>query len=136
MQRLAGGETKMILEQGEFIDEIITKIRSGRMKRRTFLERALAIGLSSSAAVSLLEACGGTSNSTGGSGQTVNINYIQRETNGVFGGLVTKFNAQNNGIHITYNSNAPADTGQLLTFLTTMLRARSNSIDVFPMDIN
>ncbi|HLZ60841.1 MAG TPA: ABC transporter substrate-binding protein [Ktedonosporobacter sp.] len=125
----------MILEQGEFIDEIITKIRSGRMKRRTFLERALAIGLSSSAAVSLLEACGGTSNSTGGSGQTVNINYIQRETNGVFGGLVTKFNAQNNGIHITYNSNAPADTGQLLTILTTMLRARSNSIDVFPMDI-
>src|SRR5579859_8275834 len=135
MQRLAGGETKMILEQGEFIDEIITKIRSGRMKRRTFLERALAVGLSSSAAVSLLEACGGTSSSTGGNGQTVNINYIERDTNGVFAGLVSKFNAQNNGIHITYNSNAPADTGQLLTILTTMLRARSNSIDVFPMDI-
>jgi multiple sugar transport system substrate-binding protein len=105
------------------------------MTRRTFLERAVAVGLSSSAAVSLLEACGGSSNSTGGQGQTVNINYIEKDTNGVLAGLVNKFNAQNNGVHITYNSNAPSATDQLLTILTTMLRARSNSIDVFPMDI-
>lgn len=72
------GGFPMILEQGEVVDEIITKMRSGRMKRRTFLERALAVGLTSSAAISLLEACGGTSNSTGGNGQTVNINYLQR----------------------------------------------------------
>jgi len=125
----------MIIEQGEIIDEIITKIRAGRMKRRTFLERAIAAGLSSSAAVSLLEACGGTSNSTGGNGQTVNINYLQRDTNDVYKGLISKFNAQNNGIHVTHNSNAPADTGQLQTILITMLRARGSSIDVFPMDI-
>ncbi len=125
----------MILEQGEVIDEIITKIRAGRMTRRTFLERAVAVGLSSTAAVSLLEACGGTSSSTGGQGQTVNINYFERDTNGVYAGLVSTFNAQNNGVHITYNSNVPADTGQLLTILTTALRARSGSIDVFPMDI-
>ena len=125
----------MILEQGEVIDEIITKIRAGRMTRRTFLERAVAVGLSSTAAVSLLEACGGTSSSSTGTGQTVNINYIERDTNGVFAGLVNNFNAQNNGVHVTYNSNAPADTGQLLTILTTMLRARGSSIDVFPMDI-
>ncbi len=125
----------MILEQGEVIDEIITKIRVGRMTRRTFLERAVAVGLSSSAAVSLLEACGGTSNAPTGQGQAVNINYIERDTNGVYAGLVSTFNKQNNGVHITYNSNAPADTGQLLTILTTALRARSGSIDVFPMDI-
>jgi multiple sugar transport system substrate-binding protein len=125
----------MILEQGEVIDEIITKIRAGRITRRTFLERAVAVGLSSTAAVSLLEACGGTSNSSTGNGQTVNINYIERDTNGVYAGLVSKFNAQNNGVHVTYNSNAPADTGQLLTVLTTMLRARGTSYDVFPMDI-
>ena len=125
----------MILEQGEVIDEIITKIRAGRMTRRTFLERAVAVGLSSTAAVSLLEACGGTSNSSTGTGQTVNINYIERDTNGVYAGLVSDFNKQNNGVHVTYNSNAPADTGQLLTILTTMLRARGSSIDVFPMDI-
>src|SRR6266446_6901700 len=125
----------MILEQGEVIDEIITKIRVGRMTRRTFLERAVAVGLSSSAAVSLLEACGGTSNSTSGNGQAVNISYIEKDTNGVYAGLVSTFNKQNNGVHVTYNSNAPNDTGQLLTILTTALRARSSSIDVFPMDI-
>jgi multiple sugar transport system substrate-binding protein len=125
----------MIVEQGEVIDEIITKIRAGRMTRRTFLERAVAVGLSSSAAVSLLEACGGTSNSTGGNGQTININYLEQDQNGVFAGLTNKFNAQNNGVHVNYNSNAPASTDQLLTIFTTMLRARSGSIDVMPMDI-
>src|SRR5260221_6675714 len=125
----------MILEQGEVIDEIITKIRAGRMTRRTFLERAVAVGLSSSAAVSLLEACGGTSNTTGGNGQTVNINFIQKDLNHVYAGLVSKFNAQNNGVHVTHNSNAPNVTDDLLTILATMLRARSSSIDVFPMDI-
>jgi len=125
----------MILEQGEVINETITKIRAGRITRRTFLERVMAVGLTSSAAVSLLEACGGSSNSTGGAGQTVNINYFQKDTNGVYAGLVSKFNAQNNGVHVTYNSNAPQTTDQILTLLTTMLRARGNSIDVFPMDI-
>src|SRR6266568_7558925 len=128
-------DSLMYLEQGEVIDEIITKIRNGRITRRTFLERAIAVGLTSTAAVSLLEACGGTSNSSTGSGQTVNINYIERDTNGVYASLVTDFNAQNNGVHVNYNSNAPADTGQLLTILTTMLRARSSAYDVFPMDI-
>ena len=125
----------MFLEQGEVNDEIITKIRNGRITRRTFLERAVAVGLTSTAAVSLLEACGGTSNSAAGSGQTVNINYIEKDTNGVFAGLVNTFNTQNNGVHVTYNANAPDDTGQLLTILTTMLRARSTAYDVFPMDI-
>jgi multiple sugar transport system substrate-binding protein len=125
----------MISEQREALDEIIVKIRSGRMTRRTFLERAVAVGLSSSAAFSLLEACGGTSNSTGGNGQTVNIIYMQLDINGVYAGLVSTFNAQNNGVHVTYNSNPPADSDGLLTILTTMLRARSGSIDVFPMDI-
>src|SRR5436309_6273490 len=100
--------THMILEQGEVINETITKIRAGRITRRTFLERAIAVGLTSSAAVSLLEACGGTSNSTGGAGKTVNINFIQKDTNGVYAGLVKQFNAQNNGVHVTYNSNAPS----------------------------
>src|SRR5438034_1434386 len=105
----------MILEQGEVIDEIITKIRAGRMTRRTFLECAVAVGLSSSAAVSLLEACGGTSNSTGGNGQTVNIKFIQRDLNHVYAGLVSKYNAQKNGVHVTHNNNARNVTDDLLT---------------------
>src|SRR6266487_2019932 len=129
------GGLSMIPEQGDVIDEIITKIRAGRITRRTFLERAIAVGLTSTAAVSLLEACGGTSNSSTGSGQTVNINYLEKDTNGVYAGLVADFNAKNTGVHVTYNANAPATTDQLLTLLTTMLRARSNAIDVLPMDI-
>src|SRR2546423_15464749 len=78
------GETHMILEQGEVIDEIITKIRAGRMTRRTFLERAVAVGLSSSAAASLLEACSGTSNSTGGKWHTANIKPILTGTHSIF----------------------------------------------------
>jgi len=73
--------------------------------------------------------------STSGAGQTVNINYFQKDTNGVYAGLVNQFNGQNTGVHITYNSNAPQDTGQVLTLLTTMLRARGTAIGVFPMDI-
>src|SRR5207244_11635732 len=86
--------THMILEQGEVIDEIITKIRAGRMTRRTFLERAVAVGLSSTAAVSMLEACGGTSNSTRGNGQTVHIKYLEKDTNGHYPGLDNYINKQ------------------------------------------
>src|SRR5690348_7511576 len=129
------GGLSMHLEQGEVIDEIIAKIRNGRITRRTFLERAVAVGLTSTAAVSLLEACGGTSNSSTGSGQTANINYLEKDTNGVYAGLVSTFNAQNSGVHVTYNANAPATTDQLLTLFTTMLRARSSAVDVMPMDI-
>ena len=125
----------MFLEQGEVIDEMITKIRNGRITRRTFLERAVAVGLTSTAAVSLLEACGGTSNSSTGSGQTANINFAVKDQNYVWAGLVNTFNAQNKGVHVTYNSNFPNDSGQQLTILTTMLRARSSALDVMQMDI-
>src|SRR6266516_1987948 len=96
------GGLSMFLEQGEVIDEIITKIRNGRITRRTFLERAIAVGLTSTAAVSLLAACGCTSNSSTGSGQTVNINYLEKDTNVVYAGLVADFNAKNTGVHVTY----------------------------------
>src|SRR5260370_42055546 len=119
---LSKGETHMILEQGKVIDEIITKIRAGRITRRTFLERAVAVGLSSTAAVSLLEACGGTSNSTGGHGETVNINYLEKDTNGDYAGHVSKLNPRNNGVHATYNSKAPNDTRHRPTILTTARR--------------
>lgn len=47
-------------ERQEFLDEQINKVRSGRMTRRTFMERTIALGISSSAALTLLEACGGS----------------------------------------------------------------------------
>ncbi len=125
----------MIPEQREAMDEIVGKIRSGRMTRRTFLERAVAIGLSSTAAVSLLEACGGTTNTTGGNGATTNVTWqSEHDASGTYQSLVDTFNKLNNGVHVTY-TNGPTDTGQLLTIFTTMLRARSNSYDVMSMDI-
>src|SRR2546428_5783082 len=89
------GETHMILEQGEVIDEIITKIRNGRITRRTFLERAIAVGLTSTAAVSLLEACGGTSNSSTGGGQTVKTYHIGTQNNAGSARPLAAFNSQN-----------------------------------------
>lgn len=65
----------MISEQREALNDIIGKIRTGRMTRRNFIERAIAVGLSSTAAVSLLEACGGgTDTGTSSNGKaTVNL---------------------------------------------------------------
>src|SRR5438105_1137168 len=125
----------MVPEQREALDEIIVKIRAGRMTRRTFLERAVAVGLSSSAAVSLLEACGGTSNTTGGQGQTATVTWTsENDKSGSYQQLVNNFNAQNNGVHVAW-TNGPTVTDQLLTIFTTALRARNGAVDVMSMDI-
>ena len=73
----------MVPEQREALDEAITKIRAGRWTRRTFLERVVALGLSSSAAVSLLEACGGSTPSTG-SGTTSIVWQTENDTTGTY----------------------------------------------------
>src|SRR2546428_107951 len=94
------GETHMILEQGEVIDEIITKIRAGRMTRRTFLERAVAVGLSSTAAVSLLEACGGTSNSATGGGENTHNKYLSKDNQRGYAGIGSTINKQKKSVHV------------------------------------
>lgn len=128
----------MIPEQREVIDEIITKIRSGRLTRRGFLERAVAVGLSSTAAVSLLEACGGTSNSTGGNGQTVNLVWqSENDATNTYGTLVSSFNSgigKQKGIHVTWNQ-GPTSTDDLLLKYTNAFRAKSSTIDIFSIDI-
>jgi multiple sugar transport system substrate-binding protein len=52
----------MKFERQEFLDELVSKVRNGRMTRRTFMERAVALGIGSSAALTLLEACGSSAN--------------------------------------------------------------------------
>src|SRR6266566_2814109 len=105
----------MVPEQREALDEIIVKIRAGRMTRRTFLERAIAIGLTSSVAGSLLDACGGTSNTTGG-GQTTNVVWqTENDTSGTYPGLVDSYNKTNkDGVHVIWH-NGPSSTGDLIT---------------------
>jgi multiple sugar transport system substrate-binding protein len=58
------------------LDEMISKVRAGRIGRRTFLEGALALGLSSSVAGELLAACGGSGDSLGGNGPALNVTWI------------------------------------------------------------
>src|SRR5437764_10239605 len=124
----------MVPEQREALDEIIVKIRAGRMSRRTFLERAVAIGLTSSVAGSLLEACGGSS--SGGAGQTTNIVWqTENDTSGTYPGLVDSYNKTNkDNVHVTWH-NGPSDTGSLITLYDNSLRARSGSFDVMSIDV-
>lgn len=126
----------MVPEQRDALDEIISKIRSGRMNRRTFLERAIAVGLSTSAAATLLDACGGTTNSTGGNGQTTNIVWqSENDTSGTYPAIVDAYNKSNkDGVHVTWR-NGPSGTGDILTIYDNTLRARSGNIDVMSIDV-
>ncbi len=124
----------MVPEQREALDEIIVKIRSGRMKRRTFLERAIALGLTSSVAGSLLEACGGGGG--GGNGQATNIVWqTENDNSGTYPALVDAYNKSNkDNVHVTWH-NGPSGTGDILTIYDNTLRARSGSIDVMSIDV-
>lgn len=123
----------MIPEQRETLDGIISSMRAGRMKRRTFIERALALGLTSTVAGSLLEACGGGS---GGSGGPTNIVWqTENDTSGTYQGLVDTYNKTNkDGVHVTWH-NGPSESGTLLTLYDNTLRARSGSFDVLNIDV-
>src|ERR1043166_378441 len=48
----------MISGQNRVLDDLTKQVRSGRMTRRTFIERAAGLGIGGSAALSLLSACG------------------------------------------------------------------------------
>jgi multiple sugar transport system substrate-binding protein len=120
-------------EQREVLDEIIVKMRSGRMKRRTFLERAIAIGLSSTAAASLLEACGGSSGSS--SGPTTVVWQTENDTSGSYPAIVDGYNKTNkDNVHVVWH-NGPSDTSSLITLYDNTLRARNSSFDVFNIDV-
>ncbi len=123
-------------EQRDVLDEIIVKIRAGRITRRTFLERAVAIGLSSTVAGSLLEACGGTSSSSGGSGQATTIVWqTENDNSGTYPALVDNYNKTNkDNVHVIWH-NGPSGTGDILTIYDNTLRARSSSIDVMSIDV-
>jgi multiple sugar transport system substrate-binding protein len=127
----------MFPEQREGMEDIIRKMRSGRISRRSFLESAGAIGLASGAAISLLEACGGTSNTTGGNGSTANLVWLsEQDATGTYQALAAEFSqtiGKQKGIHVT--NQQVTNTDDLLARYTNQLRARSASIDVMSIDI-
>jgi multiple sugar transport system substrate-binding protein len=119
-------------EARETLDEIIRKIRSGRLTRRSFLERAIAVGLSSTAAVSLLEACGSGS---GSSGPTTVVWQTENDTSGAYPAIVSNYNKTNkDNVHVIWH-NGPSDTSSLITLYDNTLRARSATFDVFSIDV-
>lgn len=124
----------MVPEQREALDEIIVKMRAGRMSRRLFLERAAAIGLTSSVAGSLLAACGGSSSGGNGQGTTI-VWQTENDTSGTYPALVDSYNKTNkDGVHVTWH-NGPSDSTSLITLYDDTLRARSGSFDVMNIDV-
>ncbi len=127
----------MTIAHQHALDELITHVRSGRIKRRTFLEGALALGLTSTAASSLLAACGGSSNSSGGNGSALNITWqCEHDNTGyLYQNLVDTFNKTNKaGIYVTL-IDGPDNTDQQHTIFLNMLSTRSSSVDILSMDI-
>lgn len=121
----------MLPEQREVLDESIVKMRAGRMTRRTFIERTVAIGLTTSVAASLLDACGGSS----GGGVTNIVWTSENDTTGTYAKMADTYNKTNkDNVHVTWE-NGPTQTDQFLAKYTNMLRARSHSIDVMSIDV-
>src|SRR5579859_1186341 len=83
----------MIPEQREALDDLIVKMRAGRMTRRTFMERAVAIGLTSTVAGSLLEACGGGGSTN--SGPTTIVWQTENDNSGTYPAIVDNYNKTN-----------------------------------------
>src|SRR2546423_13960730 len=119
----------MIPEQREALDEIIVKMRHGRMTRRTFLERAIAIGLTTTSAISLLEACGESNSSV--------ISLVwqsENDTTGAYTQMVDNFNKANKDIHIIWH-NGSNGIGNLPPTDRNMLQAHSTAVDIISIDI-
>ena len=123
----------MIPQQREALDGLIVKLRAGRVTRRTFLERAVALGLTGGVASSLLEACG---NSSGGSGGPTTIVWqTENDTSGTYSAIVSNYNKTNkDNVHVVWH-NGPSDTSTLITLYDNTLRARSTTFDVFNIDV-
>jgi multiple sugar transport system substrate-binding protein len=106
----------MVSEQQHNLDEIINAVQTGRMKRRVFLERALALGLSSSAAAGIFAACGGSSTTTGSSSGPVTLklwDYFNPAGNGYLG-LISDYMKANPNIKIQRTTIPFADLKQKL----------------------
>lgn len=96
----------------ETLVSMIANVRSGRMSRRVFLERTIALGVSSSAAMTLLEACGGSGGSTSSGPITLTLwDYYNTVGNGYLG-VISAFMKANPNIKIQRTAIPFADLKQ------------------------
>jgi multiple sugar transport system substrate-binding protein len=130
----------MNAEQREVLNDIIMYMRAGRIKRRTFLERAWAIGLSASMALSLLESCSSVSIQLGctpknrQSTPNVLVWESEHDDQAIFSDFVARFRAKYPGVQVVY-VNAPSGDNQQYTHVTNILSACNDSIDIASIDI-
>jgi multiple sugar transport system substrate-binding protein len=129
-------ECAMGLERREILDEIVMHARAGRMNRRTFLERAIAIGLSMSAATSLLEACSSITCRPKGWSSRPNLIVwnSEQDDQGTFADLVYLFNQENQDVHVVYNNNPFKDGEQYQATVGAFL-ACSSEMDIISIDV-
>ena len=117
-------------EKRDALNEMVVKMRAGRITRRSFVQRAAILGIGSTFIGTLLEACGGG----GGGGPTILNWESENDSVGIYGKLVDNFNKTNKDVQVRW-TNGTSQSDQLLTKFTTMLRARSGAIDIMSMDI-
>lgn len=117
----------MLSERRSAFEELITGLRVGRLSRRRFLERALALGLSCASALSLLEGCGD---------ETLYLIWQDIfDPSNTSQQLVDDFNRRNQGrIHVTLQM-GPNGTDDLATIEREILKAQSTAVDIFSVDI-
>jgi multiple sugar transport system substrate-binding protein len=120
----------MIPEQRSAFHELITWLRSGRLSRRTFLERALTLGLSSVSALSLLESCSGSHDST-----VYVVWQADYDPSDAHRQLVYDFNKLNQGRIQVVLQVGPNVTNDLATIERNILNAQSAAVDIFSVDM-
>jgi multiple sugar transport system substrate-binding protein len=120
----------MIPEQRSAFHELITWLRLGRVSRRTFLERAVTLGLSSVTALSLLESCSGSHD------RTVYVVWqTDYDPSDAYQQLVDGFNKLNQGRIQVVLQVGPYLTNDLATIERNILNAGSAAVDIFSVDI-
>ncbi|GER81394.1 MAG: extracellular solute-binding protein [Thermogemmatispora sp.] len=104
-------------QQREALDRLVEDLSEHRIGRRVFLQRAMALGLTASAAASVLAACG-TPSTTGGSSTPATVSSIDvlnvwsGEEQQSFDAVVTPFESQSK---ITVKIEATRDLDAVLT---------------------
>jgi len=112
-------------------------MRAGRLRRRTFMERALRLGLTAITASSLLEACGTMqcSMQNGSANPNVIIWKSEYDPQGVFGDWVKSFNARQAGQgQVIYESGSPSSDNQH-QWLLQNLQTCANQASAAPVDV-
>ncbi len=122
----------MIPEQRTASGELTTKLCAGRINRRTFLERAAAIGLSAAAPFALLESC---SDAATTSGPLHLVWQAEYDVSSAYSLLVDEFNRRNQGrIYVTLQT-GPDGTTDLFTIERNILKTQGQAVDILSVDI-